>query len=90
MDAHKLYTTSSGHVNKGESIEEAFKRETKEEIGLDLDASTAKRIKIINWQMDTVKKDVLSSKTALKHRSSSSRLKVIIEILNSTNPKLKV
>lgn len=57
MDAHKLYTTSSGHVDKGESIEEAFKRETKEEIGLDLDASTAKRIKIINWQMDTVKKD---------------------------------
>ena len=41
MDAHKLYTTSSGHVDKGESIEEAFKRETKEEIRLNLDASTA-------------------------------------------------
>lgn len=53
----KFYTTSSGHVDKGESIEEAFARETKEEIGLDVEAKNAKQIDLVTWIMDKVNKD---------------------------------
>lgn len=53
----KFYTTSSGHVDKGETIEEAYIRETKEEIGLDLDPKHAKIIDLVTWKMDKTNKD---------------------------------
>ena len=32
----KLYTTASGHLSAGESVEDAFKREMREELGTDI------------------------------------------------------
>ena len=56
-DANKLYTTASGHVLAGESLEEAFKRETKEEIGLDINFEKIEKIDVVLWQMDKTKDD---------------------------------
>ena len=56
-DSGKFYTTASGHVLKGESIKEAFSREIKEEIGLDIDSSDATLVDIVPWKMDKIKKD---------------------------------
>ena len=56
-DANKLYTTASGHVLAGESLEEAFKRETKEEIGLDIEFDNIKKIDVVLWQMDKTNPD---------------------------------
>lgn len=67
-DNGKFYTTASGHVDKGETIEEAFAREIKEEIGLDCDAKDAKMIELVTWKMDKVKKDG----TVIKDRAKSS------------------
>lgn len=67
-DNGKFYTTASGHVDKGETIEEAFAREIKEEIGLDCDAKNAKMIELVTWKMDKVKKDG----TVMKDRAKSS------------------
>lgn len=67
-DNGKFYTTASGHVDKGETIEEAFTREIKEEIGLDCDAKNAKMIELVTWKMDKEKKDG----TVMKDRAKSS------------------
>lgn len=67
-DFGKFYTTSSGHVKKGETIEQAFKREMKEEIGLDLDPNKAKMIELVTWIKDKVNKDG----TLMKDRAKSS------------------
>ncbi len=67
-DSGKFYTTSSGHVDKGETVEQAFKRETKEEVGLDMDASEAKLVAIVPWKMDKCKKDG----TIMKDRAKAS------------------
>lgn len=56
-DNNKFYTTASGHVLKGESIKDAFHREIKEEIGLDIDSSDATLVSIVPWKMDKIKKD---------------------------------
>ncbi len=56
-DTNTYYTTASGHVLKGETIQEAFQREIKEEIGINIDASDATLVGIIPWQMEKVKKD---------------------------------
>ncbi len=56
-DRGTLYTTSSGHLSAGESVTEAFQREIKEEIGLDIDASDATFVSIIPYRMDRVKED---------------------------------
>lgn len=56
-DTNTFYTTASGHVQKGETIKEAFKREIKEEIGIDIDSSDAILIAIVPWKMDKVQKD---------------------------------
>ena len=53
----KLYPTVSGNVLAGESIKEAFGREIKEELGIDIDYNKAKCIEIIPYKMDKVKKD---------------------------------
>lgn len=52
-----LYTTASGHVSHGETIKDAFNREIKEEIGLNIDSSDATFVEIVPWKMDKVNKD---------------------------------
>lgn len=56
-DTKTFYTTASGHVLKGETIKEAFKREIMEEIGIEIDSSDAELVGIIPWRMDKVKSD---------------------------------
>lgn len=56
-EEEKLYTTASGHVLKGETINEAFTREIKEEIGLILNKDKAKLVRVVPWKMDFTKKD---------------------------------
>jgi len=51
----KLYTTASGHVLAGETVRDAFKREIKEEIGIDMDISDAEPVEITFWRQDKVK-----------------------------------
>ena len=45
-DSHTLYTTASGHLRAGETINEGFHREIKEEIGCSIDTSDAK---LLRW-----------------------------------------
>lgn len=56
-DRGTLYTTSSGHLSAGESVTKAFRREIKEEIGLDIDASDATHVNVVPFQMDRIKED---------------------------------
>ncbi len=65
-DTKTYYTTASGHVLKGETIKEAFQREIKEEIGINIDASDATLVGIVPWQMEKVKKDGLIHKDNAK------------------------
>lgn len=56
-DKKKGYTTASGHLQAGETINNAFKREIKEEIGLDIDTSKLKFVKEVTWTMDKEEKN---------------------------------
>ncbi len=56
-DEGTFYTTASGHVLAGETLQEAFGREVKEEIGLDIDYDNAKQIDLVVWKMDRENKD---------------------------------
>ncbi len=56
-DEGTYYTTASGHVSAGETLQEAFGREIKEEIGLNIDYDTAKQIDMVVWKMDRENKD---------------------------------
>ena len=56
-DEKTLYTTASGHVAAKETIKEAFGREIKEEIGIDIDYEQAELVDIVIWKMDKEKKD---------------------------------
>ncbi len=56
-DENKLYTTASGHVMAGESVKEAFGREIKEEIGIDVDYDKASLVNIYIFKMDKTKSD---------------------------------
>lgn len=67
-DLNKFYTTASGHVKAGESVEEAFAREINEEIGLTMNAKNAKMIELVTWIKDKVKDGV----TVMKDRAQSS------------------
>ena len=40
----KLYTTASGHISSGETLEQAFVREISQEVGLDIDIKSARLI----------------------------------------------
>lgn len=51
-DKGKLYTTASGHVLAGETIQEAFGREVKEELGIDICYKEATLIEIVPFQLD--------------------------------------
>lgn len=52
-----FYTTASGHIQAGETINEAFDREVKEEIGYDVDESKLIFVQEVEWKMDKLKKD---------------------------------
>ena len=56
-DEKTFYTTASGHVSAGETLKEAFGREIKEEIGLDLDYEKAELIYTVNFKLDRENKD---------------------------------
>lgn len=56
-DRGTLYTTASGHVQAGETLTEAFGREIKEELGIDINYEEAKLIEIVNFTMDRKLKD---------------------------------
>lgn len=56
-DQEKLYTTASGHVLKGETVKDAFKREIFEEIGINIDSSDATLVNVVTWKMDKLRKD---------------------------------
>ena len=56
-DSGKLYTTASGHILAGESIQDAFKREIHEEIGIDTDVSNAIALEVIYWRQDKPQKN---------------------------------
>lgn len=56
-DELKMYTTASGHVLAGESLEEAFGREIYEEIGIKIDYEKAKKVDVVVWKMDKKKAD---------------------------------
>lgn len=65
--SHKFYTTASGHVLKGETIKDAFRREINEEIGLDIDSSDAMLVDIVPWRMDKMKNGTLIKDRAKAH-----------------------
>lgn len=71
-DSGKFYTSSSGHVLQGESITDALKRETMEELGLKIDEEKATLVDIVTWKMDKVKKGRVyherSGKSPCPHR----------------------
>ena len=56
-DTNKMYTTASGHVGAGETLNQAFAREVKEEIGIDVEIENSKLIEIVVWKMDKKKAD---------------------------------
>ena len=51
-DKEKLYTTASGHVQAGETVKEAFGREVKEEIGVDICYETETLVKVLPYKLD--------------------------------------
>ena len=56
-DSGKLYTTASGHVLSGETVRDAFRREIKEEIGVDTDVAKAIPLQIVFWRQDKTEKN---------------------------------
>lgn len=56
-DSNKLYTTASGHVLAGETVRDAFKREIREEIGIDTDVTYAMPIDVVFWRQDKPEKN---------------------------------
>lgn len=56
-DEKTFYTTASGHVLAGENLKEAFGREIKEEIGINIDYENANLVNTVVWKMDKEKAD---------------------------------
>ncbi len=56
-DKEGFYTTASGHIIAGETISEAFDREIKEEIGIDINEDKIIFVDEVEWKMDKIKKD---------------------------------
>lgn len=56
-DEHTFYTTASGHVLAGETIKQAFGREIKEEIGINIEYENSDLVDIVVWKMDKEKAD---------------------------------
>ena len=68
QDTNTFYTTASGHVLKGETIKEAFKREIFEEIGLNIDTDDATLVNIVEFKMDKT----LNDGTIFKDRAKAN------------------
>lgn len=66
-DDNKLYTTASGHVQAGETLNEAFGREVKEEIGIEINFEEAELVKINHWKMDKEKNGKITKDRAFSH-----------------------
>ncbi len=56
-DEGTLYTTASGHLQAGDTVEEAFAREIYEELGLKIDASDAVKVDVVKFVLDRENKD---------------------------------
>jgi 8-oxo-dGTP pyrophosphatase MutT (NUDIX family) len=56
-DEGTFYTTASGHVLAGETIKQAFAREIKEEIGVNVEHDDATLVNVVTFIMDKIKKD---------------------------------
>ncbi|MCX8074025.1 MAG: NUDIX domain-containing protein [Clostridia bacterium] len=54
-EENKFYTTASGHVLAGENLKEAFGREIKEEIGINIEYNNANLVNIYIFKLDKVK-----------------------------------
>ena len=56
-DEGTLYTTASGHLQAGDTVEDAFAREIYEEIGLKLDTKDAIKVEVVKFIMDRENND---------------------------------
>lgn len=56
-DTGTFYTTASWHVLAWEDIKQAFHREVKEELWIDVDVSEAELVSIVEWRQDKIKSD---------------------------------
>lgn len=56
-DRGTLYTTASGHLMAGETVQDGFHREIFEEIGIQIDSSDASLVGVVPFRMDKTKKD---------------------------------
>lgn len=56
-DEGTLYTTASGHIKAGETVEKGFAREIKEEIGIDIDYNNVTLVDIVKFTLDRPNKD---------------------------------
>lgn len=56
-DRGTLYTTASGHLMAGETVQDGFHREIFEEIGIQIDSSDASLVGVVPFRMDKIKKD---------------------------------
>lgn len=56
-DSKTFYTTASGHVSAGETIKEAFGREIREEIGIDIEHTNATLVDVVMYRLDKTKPD---------------------------------
>ncbi len=56
-DDGRLYTTASGHIQAGETLEEGFAREIFEEIGYAVDANKTTKIEELKFVLDRQNKD---------------------------------
>lgn len=54
---NKLYTTASGHVQAGETLQQAFAREIKEEIGIEINYEEAQFITMVPFLLDRLEKN---------------------------------
>ena len=56
-DEKTLYTTASGHIMAGETVEQGFAREIREEIGYEVPYTKAIHLETFKFYLDKVKKD---------------------------------
>ena len=54
-DTNTFYTTASWHVLSWEDIKQAFHREVKEELWIDVDVIDAELVSIVEWRQDKIK-----------------------------------
>ena len=57
-DTGTLYTTASGHIQSGESIDDALKREIMEEVGMPIDITKKELLAVDVWTMHSEKNGI--------------------------------